>query len=74
MVEYLLGLKGCVDPTASTSTDDDESTEGNTGLHIAAIHDSPEIANLLISHGCSIGATNKEVQCQLNDITIIIVI
>ena len=58
MVEYLLSLPK-VDPSASTSMDGSE--EGNTGLHIAAIHDSPDIADLLIHRGCPIRATNKTV-------------
>ena len=53
MVECLLTLKS-VDPSASTVV-------GNTGLHIAAIHDSPDIANLLIDHGCPTRATNNKV-------------
>eukprot|EP00731_Ephydatia_muelleri_P006395 Em0003g643a len=57
MVEYLLSLPE-VDPFASTSMDGSE--EGNTGLHIAAIHDSPDIADLLIRRGCPIRATNGE--------------
>ena len=58
MVEYLLSLPE-VDPSASTSMDGSE--EGNTGLHIAAIHDSPDIANLLIRYGCPTKAINGEV-------------
>ena len=55
-MEYLLTLKS-VDPSAFT-------VDGNTGLHIAAIHDTPDIANLLIDHevGCPTQATNNEVQ------------
>ena len=58
MVEYLLSLPD-VDPSASTSMDG--SGEGNTGLHIAAIHDSPEIAKLLIDR-CPTAVFNKEVK------------
>ena len=32
-----------------------------TGLHLAAIHDSPEIASLLIENGCPINALDEEV-------------
>ena len=59
MVEYLLSLPK-VDPSASTSMDGSE--EGNTGLHIAAIHDSPDIADLLIRRGCPTKAINGEVK------------
>ena len=54
MVEYLLTLDS-VDLSAST-------VDGNTGLHIAAIVNFPEIVNLLIDRGCPTQATNKEVR------------
>jgi len=41
---------------------DEEGRQGGmTGLHLAAIHDSPEIASLLIEKGCPINGLDKEV-------------
>ena len=41
---------------------DEEGRQGGmTGLHLAAIHDSPEIASLLIEKGCPINSLDKEV-------------
>lgn len=52
LVEYLLKEKG-VDVSLTT-------VDGKTGLHIAALHDYPEIADLLMDEGISISAQDNE--------------
>ena len=52
MVRYLIE-EGKVDVTSTTE-------DGKTGLHLAAIHDYPEIANILIQNGISVTAQDKE--------------
>ena len=49
----------CVDQHSGTNEEDRQG--GMTGLHLAAIHDSPEIASLLIEKGCPINSLDKEV-------------
>ena len=44
----------------SGGTEEDEE-RGMTGLHLAAIHDSPEIANLLIKKGCPVDTQDEKV-------------
>jgi len=44
-----------------SGTDEEGRQGGMTGLHLAAIHDSPEIASLLIEKGCPINSLDKEV-------------
>ena len=45
LVEYLLAEKA-VDVSSTTK-------DGKTGLHLAALHDYPDIAELLLRHGVS---------------------
>ena len=52
LVEYLLVIKA-VDVGSTTK-------DGKTGLHLAALHDYPEIAELLLSHGISITVQDSE--------------
>ena len=52
MVRYLLGLEE-VDVSACTA-------DGKTGLHLAAIHDYPELAQELIQHHISLTAQDAE--------------
>jgi len=49
----------CADQHPGTNEEDQQG--GMTGLHLAAIHDSPEIASLLIEKGCPINGLDKEV-------------
>ena len=49
----------CVDQHSGTNEEDRQG--GMTGLHLAAIHDSPEIASLLIEKGCPINTLDNEV-------------
>ena len=44
-----------------SDTDEEGRQWGMMGLHLAAIHDSPEIASLLIEKGCPIDALDEEV-------------
>ena len=61
MVEYLLSLDQ-VDPKACTGISADGTTpEGNTGLHFAALHDTPDIARLLIKYQCPLDIQDSEV-------------
>ena len=39
----------------------DDSSGGMTGLHISAVHDTPDIAELLIKHKCPTRAQDREV-------------
>ena len=52
LVEYLLSEKA-VDVSCTAE-------DGKTGLHLAAMHDYSKIAELLISHGISLTAQDKE--------------
>lgn len=52
LVEYLWKEKR-VDVNSTTE-------DGKTGLHIAALHDYPEIADLLMDAGISIAAQDNE--------------
>ena len=58
----------CADQDSGTSADEDyrlgEMTGLGkmTGLHLAAIDDTPEIASVLIEKGCPINALNEEVK------------
>ena len=57
-----------VDPSVLISMDDssggmDDSGGGMTGLHISAVHDTPDIAELLIKHNCPTIAQDREVMC-----------
>ena len=54
MVRYLLGLEE-VDVSACTA-------DGKTGLHLAAIHDYPELAQELIQHHISLTAQDAKVK------------
>ena len=64
MVEYLLQLEGGrVDVSACTE-------DGKTGLHLAAIHDYPDVAELLIKHGVSLIAQDKERQAKDSEKTV----
>ena len=42
-------------------TDEEDGQRGMTGLHLAAIHDSAEIARLLIEKKCPVDAQNRRV-------------
>jgi len=44
-----------------SDTDEEGRQGGMMGLHLAAIHDSPEIASLLIEKGCPIDALDEKV-------------
>ena len=62
IVEYLLDLKEHVDPTACTGISEGGITpEGNTGLHLAALHDAPDIAQLLIDYKCPLDVQDSQV-------------
>ena len=54
MVRYLLGLEE-VDVSACTA-------DGKTGLHLAAIHDYPELAQELIQHHVPLTAQDAKVK------------
>lgn len=45
----------------SGGTEEEDEERGMTGLHLAAIHDSPEIANLLIIKGCPVDTQDEKV-------------
>ena len=45
----------------SEGTDEEDEERGMTGLHLAAIHDSPEIANLLIKKECPVDTQDEKV-------------
>ena len=55
-----VNISVCCDDQDSGS-DWEDRQGGMTGLHLAAIHDSPEIASLLIEKGCPINALDKKV-------------
>jgi ankyrin repeat protein/GTPase SAR1 family protein len=52
MMKYLLEEKG-VDVSSTT-------TDGKTGLHLAALHDYPEVAEMLVGNGISLTAQDNE--------------
>lgn len=52
MVRYLLEVRK-VDVSSTTE-------DGKTGLHLAALHDYPDVAEILIQHGISLTAQDKE--------------
>ena len=71
IVQYLLKLPGVdVSVIAHTANDqvDAETTNfdgqqrGKTALHIAAVHNSAELAQLLIDNGCPLSIKDKEVR------------
>ena len=45
----------------SEGADEEDGQKRMTGLHLAAIHDSPEIANLLIMKGCPVDTQDEKV-------------
>ena len=62
MVKYLTqdpSVKHLVDVTACCHSDD--GGKKNNGLHIAAIHNSVELAELLIEADCPLDAVDKDV-------------
>lgn len=70
-VEYLLTLpdadvSACAESVAAADDGDppdgsDEGASGKSALHIAAIHDSAKIAELLIEGGCPLCVQDLEV-------------
>ena len=71
-VEYLLTLprvdvSACAESVAAAGDDDDapdgtgEGASGKSALHIAAIHDSAKIADMLIKGGCPLCVQDLEV-------------
>ena len=52
MMKYLLEEKG-VDVSSTTK-------DGMTGLHLAALHDYPEVAEMLVGNGISLTAQDNE--------------
>lgn len=51
----------CCADQDNPGADEEDWRGGMTGLHLAAIHDSPEIASLLIEMGCPINTQNEQV-------------
>ena len=62
IVKYFAGIDG-VDFSAccESSRNNEDGQKGITGLHLAAIHDSPEIARLLIEKKCPVLTQNEKV-------------
>ena len=70
-MEYLLSLpdvdvSACAECVAAVDNGDapdrsDEGANGKSGLHIAAIHDSAKIAEMLIKGGCPLCVQDLEV-------------
>lgn len=51
----------CADSGGTDEEDEEDEERGMTGLHLAAIHDSPEIANLLIKKECPVDTQDEKV-------------
>ena len=45
----------------SEGADEEDGQKRMTGLHLAAIHDSPDIADLLIKNGCPVDTQDEKV-------------
>ena len=72
IVQYLLKFPGVdvsvIAHTANDQVDAEETTDldgqqrGKTALHIAAVHNSAELANVLIDNECPLSTKDKEVR------------
>ena len=64
-------MTACAERVPVSEGDDvDVDAEGKSALHIAAIHDSVEIAKMLIEKGCPLLIQDLEVSTSLNMYTI----
>lgn len=72
LLEYPnIDVTACAERVPVSEGDDvDVDAEGKSALHIAAIHDSVEIAKMLIEKGCPLLIQDLEVSTSLNMYTI----
>ena len=74
IIKFLLELEDpehepIVEVDACTEVND-EGTGVNTGLHLAAIHDTDAVAKILIKKGCPIDAKDAKVGTRLHSMAL----